>query len=93
MKAIRLATTLALAGLASVAAAQYPNKPVRIINPFAAGGTGDIITRSVAQKIIETTGKPIVVENRTGAGGRIGYEAVIKSPADGYTRRMRRARG
>jgi len=85
MKTMRLAAALTLASLASVAAAQYPNKPVRIINPFAAGGTGDIITRSVAQKITETTGKPIVVENRTGAGGRIGYEAVIKSPADGYT--------
>jgi tripartite-type tricarboxylate transporter receptor subunit TctC len=85
MKATRLATAVLLAGLASVAAAQYPNKPVRIINPFAVGGTGDIITRSVAQKIAEATGKPIVVENRTGAGGRIGYEAVIRSPADGYT--------
>lgn len=85
MKAVRFAVAFLLAAAVSAASAQYPVKPVRIINPFAAGGTGDIITRSVAQKITEATGKPIVVEHRTGAGGRIGYEAGIKAPADGYT--------
>lgn len=67
------------------AVAQYPTKPVRIINPFAEGGGGGISTRIVAQKISENTGKTFVVESRVGAGGRVGYGAVAKSPGDGYT--------
>jgi tripartite-type tricarboxylate transporter receptor subunit TctC len=70
---------------ASHAHAQYPNRPVKIIVPFAVGGTGDIVARMISMKISEDTGKPFIVENRTGAGGRIGYEAAAKSTGDGYT--------
>jgi tripartite-type tricarboxylate transporter receptor subunit TctC len=58
-------------------------KPVRIIVPFAVGGASDTYTRLVAQKITEQTGKAIIVENRTGAGGRIAFDYAAKSPADG----------
>lgn len=70
---------------ANAAAAQYPNRPVTIIVPFAAGGGGDIITRLVAQKMTENSGRAFVVENRTGAGGRIGTAAGAKAKPDGYT--------
>jgi tripartite-type tricarboxylate transporter receptor subunit TctC len=66
-------------------AQEYPSRPVRIIVPYAAGGGNDITTRIVAQKLSENTGKAFVVENRPGAGGRIGYEVVARAPADGYT--------
>jgi len=71
--------------LSSIALAQYPAKPVQIVSPFAAGGVGDVVARAVAQKLAEQTGKAFVVENRTGAGGRIGFNAVAKSAPDGYT--------
>jgi tripartite-type tricarboxylate transporter receptor subunit TctC len=82
-----LARSIALLLVASTVAgaADYPSKPVRIIVPFAAGGTADIVARIVALKMGENTGTTFVVENRTGAGGRIGYEAGAKSPGDGYT--------
>ena len=70
----------------AIAAAQtYPSKPIRIIVPFAPGGPNDIIGRIVGQKLTETWGQPIVIENRGGAGGTIGVDAGAKSPADGYT--------
>ncbi len=81
----RLGIVVALLTLVTGASAEYPARPVRIINPFAVGGGGDIATRIVAQKISENTGKPFVVENRVGAGGRVGYEAGARAPADGYT--------
>jgi len=76
---------LALALCSFAALAQYPDKPVKIINPFAAGGSGDTMQRLFAQKLTERTGKPFVVENKTGAGGRIAYDFVAKSRGDGYT--------
>src|SRR2546423_1620292 len=82
---MRIATALLLALLAHPAAAQSPAKPVRILVPFAAGGVTDIVTRVVAQKVSAETGATFVVENKTGAGGRIAYEAGAKSPGDGYT--------
>ena len=85
MTVARAIGAIALATLAQVAAAQYPAKPVKIIVPFAAGGVSDIVARVVAQKMTEQTGKSFIVENRTGAGGRIGYEAAAKSAGDGYT--------
>ncbi len=63
----------------------YPNKPVRVIFPFAAGGAGDIIARTYGQKFSEKFGQPWVLENRAGAGSTIGADAVAKSAPDGYT--------
>lgn len=77
--------TLALAGFSTGLLAQYPNKPVRILHPFAAGGGSDLVTRVVTQKLSELSGQSFVVENKTGAGGRIAYEAGAKATPDGYT--------
>ena len=71
--------------LAGWAHAQYPDKPIKIVVPFAPGGVSDNIARQVAIKITEQTGKALIVENRAGAGGRIGYEAGAKAAPDGYT--------
>lgn len=76
---------LALGGFSSGVFAQYPNKPVRILHPFAAGGGSDLVTRVVTQKMSELSGQSFVVENKTGAGGRIAYEAGAKATPDGYT--------
>ena len=73
------------AGFSANAQAQYPAKPIRIIVPFVAGGVSDNVARQVALKITEQTGKTFVVENRAGAGGRIGYEAGAKAAPDGYS--------
>jgi tripartite-type tricarboxylate transporter receptor subunit TctC len=69
----------------AVHAQSYPAKPIRIIVPFAAGGPADITSRIIAPRMTELLGQPIVVDNRGGANGLIGTEAVIRSPADGYT--------
>jgi tripartite-type tricarboxylate transporter receptor subunit TctC len=72
--------------LATSAQAQsWPNKPVRIIIPFAPGGPTDIIARIAGQKLTEILGQPMVIESRAGAGGNIGTAAVAKSAPDGYT--------
>ena len=63
----------------------WPNKPVRIIVPFAAGGTTDILARAMAPELTKAFGQSFVVENRAGAGGNIGADLVAKSPPDGYT--------
>jgi len=82
----RLLLLLACAfGVAAANAQPFPSKPVRIINPFAPGGATDIIARQMAQKLAETWGQAVVVENRAGASGAIGVEMVAKSPPDGYT--------
>ena len=63
----------------------YPNKPIRIIVPFTPGGSPDVLARTIGQKITETTGAPVVIENVPGAGGTIGADRVAKASADGYT--------
>ena len=63
----------------------YPSRAVRLIVPYAAGGVSDIVGRVLAQKMSELLGQPMVVENRTGAGGMVGTGSVSKAPPDGYT--------
>ena len=74
-----------LAFCSSLQAQQFPSKPVKVIIPYPPGSTPDIVGRTLSAKLQESLGQPFVVENRTGAGGNIGAEAVAKSPADGYT--------
>jgi len=69
----------------SQAQTKYPEKPVRIIVPYGAGGVADVTTRLVAQKVSEAMGQSFVIENRPGAGGIVGAKAVLASPPDGYT--------
>ena len=78
---------LALPVLASswAAAQGYPNRPIKLVVPFPAGGPNDIIARVVAEKMSSQLGQPIVIENRGGAGGVVGTDAVAKSAPDGYT--------
>ena len=79
-----LATGL-LAGSSAAQAQAWPNKPIKYIVPFAAGGTTDILGRMVSAKLAEALGVPVVVENRPGAAGALGVEMLAKSPPDGYT--------
>ena len=74
-----------LFGATSAFAEAWPQRPVRLIVPYAAGGGTDIVARVLAQRLSEVLGQPFVVENRTGASGMIGAEMVAKSDADGYT--------
>lgn len=78
---------LAALGLTSAATAQeaYPNRPIRLVVPFAAAGPTDIIARLVAAKMSESLGQQVVIDNRGGAGGNLGSDIVAKSPPDGYT--------
>src|SRR5262245_34873485 len=75
----------ALAISGSARAESYPSRPVKIVVPFPAGGSNDIIARILAQKLSEALGQQFLVENRGGAGGNIGAEAVANSTPDGYT--------
>jgi len=75
-----------LAVIAGTAGAQtYPNKPIRIIVPYAAGGTSDILARQIGPKLTDAWGQPVIVDNRPGANGNVGAEFVAKSAPDGYT--------
>ena len=76
---------LAVLSLAPVHAQTWPSKPVRIIVPFPPGGTTDIVARSIGVELQRMWQHPVVIENRAGAGGNIGADAVAKSPGDGYT--------
>ena len=84
-RALCLALLAGTAALPAFAQADYPNKPVRFIVNFPPGGTVDVLTRTVAQKLSERFGQPFVVENRAGAGGNIGAHAVATAAPDGYT--------
>ena len=68
-----------------VQAQEFPDRPLRLVVPWPPSGNVDITARTVAPAFAEALGQQVVVENRAGAGGRIGTEAVVKSPADGYT--------
>src|SRR5690606_11784311 len=81
---LRPAVAAALTFSCAVAAA-FPERPVRIIVPFAAGGATDVIARTVAQEMAATLGQPVIVENRAGANGNIGASAAARADADGYT--------
>ncbi|NUT15600.1 MAG: ABC transporter substrate-binding protein, partial [Cupriavidus sp.] len=76
---------MALLGLASSAHAAYPERPIKLIVPYAAGGTTDIIARIVGTRLGPVLGQPVVIENRPGAGGAVGSAYAAKQPADGYT--------
>ncbi len=71
--------------VSSVALAAYPEQPIRIIVPFAPGGSTDIVTRIVSTKMSEYLGQPIVVENKAGAGGAVGAQEAARAKPDGYT--------
>jgi tripartite-type tricarboxylate transporter receptor subunit TctC len=79
------ATALLLVSLCSEALAQWPNKPVRVVVPYAAGGAADMIGRVFAEQLSKAFGQQFFVENRGGGGGAIGTEAVARSAPDGYT--------
>jgi tripartite-type tricarboxylate transporter receptor subunit TctC len=80
-----LGIAVLLAGATPAAAQPYPAKPIRIIVPFPVGGIADLYARLIGTQLHQAWGQPVVVENRTGAGGNIGADFVAKSPPDGYT--------
>ena len=86
---VSFATVMLWAVSAADAAAQgdagYPNKPIRILIGFSAGGGNDFVGRVVAEKLADSLGKQVVIENKTGAGGMLAAETVARAPADGYT--------
>jgi len=81
-----VAGAAALPAISRIARAQvYPTRPVRIVIGFAPGGPSDIVARLIGQWLSERLGQQFIIDNRPGAGGNIGTEAVVRSPADGYT--------
>ena len=76
---------IVLAATGPAMAQAWPTKPVKIVVPFAAGGTTDVVARLLGQRLSEMWGQTVVVENRAGAGGNLGADAVVKSTPDGYT--------
>ena len=86
LRAFAMAVAAALAlGPGAIHAQAFPAKPVRLVAPFPPGSSIDLIARLIAQPMGDALGQPIVVENRVGAGGNVGVDAVVKSPKDGYT--------
>jgi tripartite-type tricarboxylate transporter receptor subunit TctC len=85
MNGLRAGAALAALVVAATAQAQFPDRPLRLIVPFAPGGNIDLTARTLSPGMSQALGQPVVVENRSGAGGRIGAEVVAKSAPDGYT--------
>ena len=83
--ALAVTSALAFGALASAQAQNYPNKPVRLVLPYAPGGIIDYVGRTLAQKLTENLGQPVVAENRPGGGGVLGTDSVARSAPDGYT--------
>ena len=84
----RALMTSALASLlltSAAGAADFPSKTIRIVVPYAAGGTSDIVARHIGQRLSERVGQPVIIDNRGGAGGSIGTEQVVRSEPDGHT--------
>jgi len=82
---IALYLSIGVLGSANLSAQTWPDKPIKMIVPFAAGGSADILGRILSQELTKNLGQNVIVENRGGAGGNIGAELVAKSPSDGYT--------
>ena len=80
-----LGLVLCIAMIGAATAQTFPQRPIQLIVPVSAGGGTDVLARNVGQKVAELIGQPVVVENKTGAGGNIGVEYVAKAKADGYT--------
>src|SRR5689334_16498638 len=85
LAALVLASLALIPSYGLAQAPSYPAKPIRIIVPFSAGGGTDLVARAVAQKASDHWRQPVIVENRVGAGGVIGADAVAKAAPDGYT--------
>ncbi|HEY6239505.1 MAG TPA: tripartite tricarboxylate transporter substrate-binding protein, partial [Burkholderiales bacterium] len=83
--ALTAALTIGLLAAPPALGQQYPNKPIRIVVPFASGGTSDILARALGPHLTTAWGQPVIVENRTGANGNVGADFVAKSDKDGYT--------
>ncbi len=80
-----LPVLLAMVGALASAQSSFPNKPVKIIVPFPPGGGNDVIARVIGQKLTDRWGQPVVIDNRAGANGIVGLQALMQSPPDGYT--------
>ncbi|HNO42756.1 MAG TPA: tripartite tricarboxylate transporter substrate-binding protein, partial [Ottowia sp.] len=85
LRALGLSVSLLLPLTGSWAQSAYPNKPVRIVVQFAAGGGSDTLARAIADGLSRRLGQPVIVENKAGAGGIIGADHVAKAAPDGYT--------
>src|SRR5262245_31048068 len=80
-----LLAVLAIASFTAWAQADWPSRPLRMVVPFPPGGPTDIVARPVAQRLSESLGQQVIIDNKGGAGGTIGADSVAKAPADGYT--------
>jgi tripartite-type tricarboxylate transporter receptor subunit TctC len=79
------AATLALAAAGALGQSNYPNRPIRVLTPFSAGGGSDILARLIGPQITEAWGQPVIVDNRPGGGGTLGAGIAARAEPDGYT--------